>query len=183
MAEEKIKKPSSGLPAAFAVITLVAAGAGAGFVFVLPKPVPTDKVAAARSVTAAPAKDHGGPTSTGHDKPADSHGHAETKAPALPATVTKFRDIAAITTNLAGDKAPWIRLEGGLVYDAAIEAEMAVLTSRITEDFITYLRSVKLQQVSGTGGLQALVEDLNDRARARSNGKVQQFVISGFIIE
>jgi flagellar protein FliL len=192
VAEDKAKKPASGLPIALAVITLAAGCGGAGFAFLLPKPAPAQKSAVAKSDATAPAKGHGSAAvEEGHGKSEDGHkdqnGHGKEPAgkasPALPAAATKFKDIPAITTNLAGEKAPWIRLEGGLLYDPAIEADMAVLTARITEDFVTYLRSVKINEISGGGGLQALAADLNERARLRSNGKVHQFVINSFILE
>jgi hypothetical protein len=198
VAEETTKTSGSGLPIAFAVITLVAAAGGGGLAYILPKRATAETVVAAKPDTSGTAKRHGEPSHAGGpDKAKDGPGHAAadtghgshgkldavTASSAPVGAAMKFKDIAAITTNLAGDKAPWIRLEGGLLYDAAIEADIAVLATRITEDFIAYLRSVNIQQISGGGGLQALVEDLNERARIRSNGKVQHFVISGFIIE
>lgn len=199
MADEKVKKPGSGLPIALAVITLIAGGAGAGLGFMVAKPASAEKGSEAKSAsteTATGPGSHGltaehGKPKEGHGEPRSQgggHGNSEAGSAAkssstLPKLALKFRDIAAITTNLAGEKAPWVRLEGGLVYEQSIETEITVLTSQITEDFIAYLRSVKINQISGGGGLQALVEDLNERARVRSGGKVHQFVISGFIVE
>jgi flagellar protein FliL len=186
VAEAKTKKSGgSGLPIALVMITLVAGGAGAGLGLVLPKPDPAGKSAPPAKPESDAPKDHGAPHSSGDHGAGASHAQGKATKSAPPAIIgkTKLRELATITTNLNGPKAPWIRLEGSLIYDETIEQEISVLSTKITEDFVTYLRSVHLSQIEGSGGLQALVEDLNERARTRSSGKVHQFIVSGFILE
>lgn len=92
-------------------------------------------------------------------------------------------ELAPITTNLMGDRAPWVRFEGQLVYMATAEAEIRVLAGTIASDILIYLRSLRHTDVSRPGGVQGLIEDLNERARQRSGGKVTQILINSFVLE
>jgi flagellar protein FliL len=166
-----------GIVLGLAIVTVIAAAGGIGLVFALPD---------ASAPGAAPPGAHRA------EKETDAHGggkgHEESEksssAAAAPATASfKVWSVSPLTTNLHGLKAPWIRLEGALVYEAAIERDMPEIASRITEDFLAFLRSVKPEQVRSRSGFRTLMEDLNERAKLRSGGKVAQFVVSAFIIE
>ena len=58
-----------------------------------------------------------------------------------------------------------------------------MLVAQIAEDIIAFLRTVTLVQIQGASGFQHLREDLNDRVRVRSGGKVRDLVIQSMIIE
>ncbi len=58
-----------------------------------------------------------------------------------------------------------------------------MLAATITEDIVAYLRTVSLAQIEGASGFQHLREDLNDRARVRSGGKVRELIIHTLIVE
>jgi flagellar FliL protein len=58
-----------------------------------------------------------------------------------------------------------------------------MLAAQITEDIVAFLRTVPLTQIQGASGFQHLREDLNDRVRVRSGGKVRDLVIQALIIE
>ena len=58
-----------------------------------------------------------------------------------------------------------------------------MLAAQITEDLVAFLRTVPLAQIQGASGFQHLREDLNDRVRVRSGGKVHELVIQALIIE
>jgi flagellar FliL protein len=92
------------------------------------------------------------------------------------------RSLAPIVTNLGGPGRTWIRLEASLVFDGDPPGE-AVLSAQITEDIVAYLRTVSLLQIQGPSGFQHLREDLNDRVRVRSGGKVRDLVIQAMIVE
>lgn len=94
-----------------------------------------------------------------------------------------LRPLAPIVTNLAGAERTWIRLEGALVMEGDQSAEAKMLAAQISEDIVAFLRTVPLAQVQGASGFQHLREDLNDRVRVRSNGKVHDLVIQALIIE
>ncbi len=94
-----------------------------------------------------------------------------------------LRSLAPIITNLASPERTWIRLEASLVMDGDQTAESNVLTAQITEDIVAFLRTVALVQIQGASGFQHLREDLNDRVRVRSGGKVRDLVIQTLIVE
>lgn len=75
-----------------------------------------------------------------------------------------------------------MRLEASLVFDGN-DKDANGLAASIAEDFIAFLRTVSLSQVQGASGFQHLREDLNDRARIRSGGKVHDLVIHTLIFE
>jgi flagellar FliL protein len=93
-----------------------------------------------------------------------------------------LKPLPPIVTNLAGPERTWVRLEASLVLDGN-DKDANGLAASISEDFIAFLRTVSLSQVQGASGFQHLREDLNDRARIRSGGKVHDLVIHTLIFE
>jgi flagellar protein FliL len=98
------------------------------------------------------------------------------------AEVTTLKPLPAIVTNLATPKGTWIRLEASIVFGAE-GGDSNALTAAIGEDIVAYLRTVPLAQVEGPSGFQHLREDLNERARIRSAGKVRELVIQTLVLE
>ncbi len=176
-ADTSPKSGSMGVMLGFAIVTIAAAAAGAGLSFVLPEP-------ASSSVhPAAPQGQTGEHGQTMEEKGGHGPDFKASSGEPLSGSTSKVWSVNPLTTNLSGAKAPWIRLEGSLVYDPAIEKDMPVVSSQISEDFVAFLRTVSVAEVSGRNGFRSLLEDLNERARLRSGGKVMQFIVSGFIIE
>lgn len=94
----------------------------------------------------------------------------------------KLRPLSPIVTNLSDSTPAWIRLEASLVF-VEIPEDADGLSARITEDIVGYLRTISVKQIEGAAGFQYLSEDLNERARARSDGLVQEIIIQGLIVE
>ena len=90
--------------------------------------------------------------------------------------------LAPIITNLASPQNAWIRLEASIVLDGEI-ADTKGLAALITEDTVAYLRTLSLPLIEGASGLLHLREDLNDRARIRSGGKVRDLIVHTLIVE
>ncbi|MBN9074672.1 MAG: hypothetical protein BGN87_22015 [Rhizobiales bacterium 65-79] len=88
--------------------------------------------------------------------------------------------IEAITTNLAAPSDIWVRMELSLVFDGNPDAAVA---EQIHQDFLAFMRTVKLPQVEGASGFQHLKEDLEERARIRSNGRVKKILIKTLLFE
>lgn len=87
-----------------------------------------------------------------------------------------------IVTNLAGEKGGWVRLESAVVVEG--ERPLAAdMTAKLTEDIAALLRTLSLHQISGASGFQHLREELNDRLRIRSGGKVREITLQSLIIE
>ena len=160
-------------------ITLIAGGAGFGVSATMLKPV---------TMTAEPAKEHGaeemkadahgGETAhgaeIGHDAPAENE-----KAPILPANLV-VADIAPITTNLLDPADTWIRMELSLAFDGDVETSISEL---VHQDILAYVHTLKLYNLRGGSGFQHLLEDLNERAAIRSEGKVKRVLVRSFILE
>lgn len=87
-----------------------------------------------------------------------------------------------ITTNLANPATTWVRLEASLVAksDEKISPELA---AEISNDFLAYIRTLSFPMLKGPTGLMYLREDLRDRAKVRSKGKITHVIISGLVVE
>lgn len=91
--------------------------------------------------------------------------------------------MSPIVTNLAGGERTWIRLESSLIFADEIPGDADALAARISEDIVAFLRTLGVEQIEGPSGFQHLGEDLNDRVRVRSNGRVRELIIQGLIVE
>ncbi|MBB2973804.1 flagellar basal body-associated FliL family protein [Mesorhizobium sp. RMAD-H1] len=87
-----------------------------------------------------------------------------------------------ILTNLAVPSTTWIRLESALVAKPGEEIAPEVAMN-ISDDFMAFLRSANLMQLQGATGLAYLRADLEERARMRSEGKVERVFISSLVVE
>lgn len=87
-----------------------------------------------------------------------------------------------IVTNLAVPVTTWIRLESALVAKPGeeIAPDMAM---KISDDFMAFLRSASMMQLQGATGLAYLRADLEERARMRSEGKVERVFITSLVVE
>lgn len=94
-----------------------------------------------------------------------------------------LKSLSPIVTNLGGPRGTWVRLEAAVVLGADGGKEDNVLAGKITEDIVAYLRTVPLAQIEGANGFQNLREDLNERARVRSEARVREVVIQSLVVE
>ena len=94
-----------------------------------------------------------------------------------------LKALSPIITNLAGPRGTWVRLEAAIVVTSEGGKEDGVLAGKISEDIVAYLRTVPMAQIEGANGFQNLREDLNERARVRSNGRVREVVIQSLVVE
>jgi flagellar FliL protein len=115
------------------------------------------------------------PAASKAEKAAESHKGRYSEKAALHA-------LAPIVTNLASPANTWIRLEASIVIDGE-GGDAKALAATITEDTVAYLRTLSLPLIEGSSGLLHLREDLNDRARIRSSGKVRDLIIHTLIVE
>jgi len=87
-----------------------------------------------------------------------------------------------ILTNMAAPNNAWIRIECSLVSQPG-EVLSPSVAAEISNDFLAYLRNSTIAQIKGASGLMNLREDLVDRARTRSKGKVTNVLISSLVVE
>lgn len=95
----------------------------------------------------------------------------------------RLRGLEPIVTNLAAPKDKWVRLQTSLILGEGIPEDIDVLTARIEEDIVAYLRTLKLTHIEGPVGLQHLREDLNERARLRSDGAIREVILESLVIQ
>jgi flagellar FliL protein len=161
-----------------AVITLVAGGAGFGVsaTFLKPATMTSESSPGQNAGAAEPAPAAGHGTTNTHGA-AREHG-AET--PAKPPHKIAVVDIPPITTNLFDPSDAWIRMELSLVFEESADQEMA---ESIHQDILAYVHTMKLYNLRGGSGYQHLVEDLQERAAIRSEGRVKRVLVRSFILE
>ncbi|MEI2385855.1 flagellar basal body-associated FliL family protein [Breoghania sp. JC706] len=95
----------------------------------------------------------------------------------------QLRTLMPMVTNLAAPRDTWIRLQASVILkDEAVE-EASLLVSRIEQDILAYLRTLTLSQIEGAGGLQHLREDLNERAKIRSEGQVRELILESLVVQ
>ena len=188
MADAKQKGKQGGIAVMAVIILLLSiVGAGAGFMAgsLLGTPPSaeapkTDPAAAATAEAEKPKSGEGGhgeqPTADGAEPP------VEEEEP-LDLTKLKIIPIPPVLTTLAEPKGKWIRLEGSILAMPGGELSPELLAERSGEQILAYLRSLRLDQIEGPSGFQALRADLNDTVKALSKGEVQGVLIHGLIVE
>ena len=85
-----------------------------------------------------------------------------------------------VTTNLSYPSDNWIRVEVSLVFNDEPDDALA---DQIHQDILAYLRTVSLQQIEGPRGFQYLRDDLRERVKLRSEGRVNDLLLRTFVIE
>ena len=118
------------------------------------------------------------PTPPAPDKPMQ-----ESTASAPPAQASTIVDLPPIVTNLGAPQDTWVRLEGSIIFDPKTLPHPEAMAGQIGDDVLAYLRTVSLHQLEGPVGLENIRQDLNERAAARSGGKVHAFVIRTLVVQ
>jgi flagellar FliL protein len=107
----------------------------------------------------------------------------ESSASSPPAQASTVVDLPPIVTNLGAPQDTWVRLEGSIIFDPKTLPHPEAIASQIGDDALAYLRTVSLHQLEGPIGLENIRQDLNERAAARSGGKVHAFVIRTLVVQ
>ena len=94
-----------------------------------------------------------------------------------------IKKLAPVVTNLTGSESDWVRVEASIVYKPGDEQNSDVLVSETRQDILSYIRTMSLAQIQGPSGLLHLREDLNERARLRSKGVIQELVLETLIVQ
>lgn len=163
---------------AYAVITLIAGGAGFGVSATLLKPsamssAPREDVPAAAEPVAAAAHETGNAhgAETGHAAAPTGQGEAEQLV---------IVDLPSITTNLVDPTDAWIRLELSLVFEGEADGQLA---QDVQQDILAYVHTMKLYNLRGGSGYQHLIEDIQERAAIRSEGRIRRVLVRSLILE
>ncbi len=116
-------------------------------------------------------------------RPDASEAPASRKRRAAAVEPSTIYDLPPIVTNLGAPQDTWIRLEASIVFDPKILPHPEAVAGKIGDDILAYLRTVTLKQLEGPIGLQAIREDLNERAATRSEGKVRELVLRTLVVQ
>lgn len=93
-----------------------------------------------------------------------------------------LKELAPVVTNLQAPEGAWIRLQTAIVYDKTDAAGIDIVATEVGEDVLAFVRTLTLEQIQGASGLEALRDDLNERARLRSDGKVRELLIEMLVV-
>ena len=166
----------------YAVITLIAGGAGFGVSATLLKPASFSS--APQEVSAAGATAASAAQEPAAHETANAHGGeaAQAAAPAAHGEAQKLVvvDLPSITTNLIDPTDAWIRLELSLVFADQSDKQLA---QDVQQDILAYVHTMKLYNLRGGSGYQHLIEDLEERAAIRSEGRIKQVLVRSLILE
>lgn len=108
---------------------------------------------------------------------------AATAKPLPYAADIEVRELPAIVTNLAVPEGSRVRMQVAMVYPKAGVENVNLLAAKINDDIIAFLKTLTVTELQGPSGLQALREDLNERAAVRSDGKVREIIIEALVVQ
>lgn len=180
----------------FLVATVIAAALGAGATrlpFMRLEAAAVD-VAAAKPADAAADKGHGDKAGSDKAHADQSHGekghadkgHGDKKGADKSAAASRVAGVVALPPVVAPLKAPaevWVRFEGAIVVDAMPAPEAALLATRVAADTLAYFSTQSLPDLEGGAGLNGVREDLLERARLRSDGKVRELLVTTLVAQ
>lgn len=96
---------------------------------------------------------------------------------------TVVKPLDAVVTNLASPANVWVRLEASMVFKNGALDNPEVTGAELRQDMLAYLRTVNIAQLEGPSALQHLLEDLDERAAVRTNGRVSELVIQTLVLQ
>lgn len=96
------------------------------------------------------------------------------------ATLVRMNPVVA---NLREPAETWVRVDAALVLDGVPPEQADALAAEVAGDTLAYLRTLTLARLEGASGLAYLREDLSERARTRSDGRVREFVIETLVVQ
>jgi flagellar FliL protein len=96
--------------------------------------------------------------------------------------VTSVLELPSIVTNLAGEDAPWLRLDVSVVVPNSTP-QKDQLAAELSQDFLGYVRSLQVSELSGGTSLYLLKNDLKELAKVRTSDASLDVLIRTFVIE
>lgn len=170
------------------LLTLMSAGVGfaVGLVLRNPGEVEPDKAQQSASAEAHPAEQEPTPPSA-HSKAKggddEQPAEAAEENEEIPLEDLKTVAFPPILTTLAQPKGKWIRLEGALLAVPSSEKDHDRLAEETGEQILTYLRTLRLEDIETPSGFLGLRDDLNETVRIMSDGQVHGILIHGLVVE
>ncbi|SCM74878.1 Flagellar basal body-associated protein FliL [uncultured Pleomorphomonas sp.] len=98
-----------------------------------------------------------------------------------PGTSRLYR-LKPIVTNLTDPADVWLRLDAAVVFEDEMP-NSEIVSAKISEDLLAFLKTLKVGQLEGATQLQHLREDLRDRVAIRSGGDVRDLIIESLVVQ
>lgn len=98
------------------------------------------------------------------------------------APATKIAELPSIMTNLSGEGAPWLRLDLSVVLPQEMPDQNTKL-AELSQDFLSFVRTLRADQIAGGSNLQFLKQDLQEIARIRTSDHTVDVLIRTLIVE
>jgi len=76
-----------------------------------------------------------------------------------------------------------MKVEVAIVFKPGALVNPDVTAAELREDIMAYMRTLSLSQLEGPSALQHLREDLNERASARSDGKISELILGTLVVQ
>ena len=95
----------------------------------------------------------------------------------------RLKALQPIVTNLAKPKKVFIRLESSVIFTKAPESDPDEMTAKLANDFLNFLRTLTIGRIEGPSGILHLKTDLTEIARIRSEGQIEEVIISSLVVE
>lgn len=88
-----------------------------------------------------------------------------------------------VIVNLASPAGARIRLDTAMVFDVDAVGDIERMKAVLSQDILTFLRTVSLGELQGASALGHLRDDLNERVRVASGGAVRELLIETLILQ
>lgn len=176
MAEETEGKAAGGGKGGFVValvlLAVIGAGAGAGFSLMFLN-------------AGTPAHEAGAGKREVQIGKAGARSGDGTGAKGAAGEVSKIQvaSLDPILVTLAGPQRSWARLELGVILDGPTTTDDAVLLKSMTEDIMSFMRTVPLVHIESAAGVEYLREDIQEIARLRSKGRARNIILRSLVVE
>jgi flagellar protein FliL len=167
-----------GFVIAMLLLAVLGAGAGAGFSMTF---LNADATGGQGNATAAGKQEAG---KHGAGKPGDVP--SAPKGPGAGGSGDareQIVDLDPILVTLAGPQKSWARVELSVVIETVEKEDHAPLLKAMSEDLMSFLRTVPLSHVETAVGVEYLREDLSEIARMRSKGRARGVVLRSLVVE
>lgn len=176
MAEEAEGKPAGGGKGGFIIamvlLAVIGAGSGAGFSLMLMNSGGSHDAASSNRDLEIVG---------GAGKKGDGAGPA--KGGAAEGNKVLIASLDPILVTLSGPQRSWARLELGVILEGPTEPDDAVLLKSMTEDIMSFMRTVPLVHVESAAGVEYLREDIEEIARLRTKGRARSIILRSLVVE
>jgi flagellar FliL protein len=88
-----------------------------------------------------------------------------------------------VIANLAQPAGTWVRLDTAIVFDREKVDDLERMKSLLSQDILTFLRTVSIGDIAGPSGFGHLRDDLNERVRHASRGVVSELMIEAMVLQ